>query len=96
MREFVELAFDCVGRRIEWRGSGVEEKGVDARTGEALVEVDPRYFRPTEVESLRGDAGKAQKELGWRHRTSFPELVREMVESDLAAASRGNRAGNVD
>ena len=96
VREFVELAFDCVGRRIEWRGSGVEEKGVDARTGEALVEVDPRYFRPTEVESLLGDASKAQKELGWGHRTSFAELVREMVESDLAAASRGNRAGNVD
>ncbi len=96
VREFVEVAFDTVGRRIEWRGSGVDETGVDARTGEALVEVDPRYFRPTEVDALLGDASKAHKELGWRHRTSFRELVREMVENDLAAANRGTRTGNVD
>jgi GDPmannose 4,6-dehydratase len=82
VREFVELAFDHVGRRIEWRGKGAGETGVDARSGQILVEVDPRYFRPTEVDLLLGDAGKARQKLGWRHKTSFPDLVREMVESD--------------
>jgi GDPmannose 4,6-dehydratase len=82
VREFVELAFDRVGRRIAWRGEGVSETGIDARSGQILVEVDPRYFRPTEVDTLLGDPGKARQKLGWRHRTSFPDLVGEMVESD--------------
>jgi GDPmannose 4,6-dehydratase len=84
VREFVTLAFAHVGREIAWRGRGVDEEGVDARTGELLVAVDPRYFRPTEVDRLVGDPSKARERLGWRHKTSFPELVSEMVESDLA------------
>ncbi len=82
VREFVELAFAEIGRRIAWRGKGVDEKGVDAKTGDTLVEIDPRYFRPTEVDFLLGDPTKAHTKLGWRHRTSFPELVRDMVKAD--------------
>ena len=67
-----------------WRGHGVDEVGMDARSGKELVRVDPRYLRPTEVDLLQGDPGKAQARLGWRHRTTFPDLVREMVEADLA------------
>lgn len=84
IREFVELAFGHVGRRIAWRGTGVDEKGVDADSGEVLIEVDPRYFRPTEVDLLLGDASKARARLGWTHTTSFSDLVREMMDSDLA------------
>ncbi|WP_246472548.1 GDP-mannose 4,6-dehydratase [Azospirillum tabaci] len=84
IREFVELAFSHVGRRIVWRGTGVDEKGVDADSGEVLIEVDPRYFRPTEVDLLLGDPSKARARLDWTHTTSFPDLVREMMESDLA------------
>jgi GDPmannose 4,6-dehydratase len=82
VREFVELAFAEIGRHIEWRGKGVEEKGIDTKTGDILVEIDPRYFRPTEVDFLLGDPTKAHTKLGWRHRTSFPELVRDMVKAD--------------
>jgi GDPmannose 4,6-dehydratase len=88
VREFVEQAFGHVGRRIEWRGSGVLEQGVEAATGRVLVEVDPRYFRPTEVEALLGDPSKARQKLGWRHKVSFDELVREMVEADVALIGR--------
>ena len=83
VREFVELAFAHVGRKIVWKGSGIDEKGIDAKSGEILVEIDPRYFRPTEVDFLQGDASKARQKLGWKHKITFPELVREMVESDL-------------
>jgi GDPmannose 4,6-dehydratase len=88
VREFVELAFQAVGRRVEWRGKGLHEQGVDAKSGDILVTIDPRYFRPTEVEALQGDASKARAKLGWAHRTSFAELVREMVEADRAAFGR--------
>ncbi len=88
VREFVEHAFRHVGRDIGWTGTGAGEKGIDAKTGDTLVEIDPRYFRPTEVESLVGDAGKARKALGWSHKTGFAELVREMVEADLEAVKR--------
>ncbi len=84
VREFVEAAFGHVGRRIAWDGAGVGEKGYDAATGDALVEIDPRYFRPTEVDLLLGDPTKARARLGWRHRVGFPELVAEMVEADLS------------
>jgi GDPmannose 4,6-dehydratase len=84
VREFIERAFGVIDRKIEWRGLGVDEKGFDAATGKVLVEVDPRYFRPTEVDLLLGDASKARKQLGWKHRVSFEELVTEMVKSDLA------------
>ena len=83
VREFTEKAFACVGTKIEWRGSGVDEKGVDAKSGRVLVEVDARYFRPTEVDLLLGDPTKAHTKLGWRHTTPFDDLVKEMVESDL-------------
>ncbi len=88
VREFVELAFAEIGRRIEWRGSGVEEQGVDTAGGEVLVEIDPRYFRAAEVDMLQGDAGKAARVLGWRAATSFKELVREMVAADLEVLER--------
>jgi GDPmannose 4,6-dehydratase len=84
VREFVERAFDHVGRRIAWSGAGVKETGVDAKSGQVLVEIDPRYFRPTEVDLLLGDPSKARQRLGWRHKTSFADLVNEMVDSDLA------------
>ncbi len=84
VREFVELAFHHVGRPIEWRGSGVAEKGYDTRTGKVVVEIDERYFRPTEVDLLLGDPRKAHQRLGWRHKISFQDLVVEMVESDMA------------
>jgi GDPmannose 4,6-dehydratase len=85
VREFVEQAFACIGRRLQWQGAGVEEKGVDARDGRILVEIDPRYFRPTEVDVLLGDPTKARTKLGWHHKVPFEALVREMVEADLAA-----------
>jgi GDPmannose 4,6-dehydratase len=97
VREFVERAFACVGRAIEWRGEGAEEVGLDARTGADLVRIDPRYFRPTEVDELVGDPAKARARLGWAHKTSFAELVAEMVASDLEVIDqerwRNDRSG---
>ena len=94
VRDFVEHAFASVGRTIEWRGKGAEETGVDAASGDVLVQVDPRYFRPTEVEILLGDPTKAYEKLGWRHSTGFADLVREMVESDLGTVAHDRRAGD--
>ena len=88
IREFIERAFGEVGRAIEWSGQGLDEIGRDAKTGQALVAVDPRYFRPTEVEQLIGDPAKARQKLGWRHEVGFEELVREMVASDLETVKR--------
>jgi GDPmannose 4,6-dehydratase len=85
VREFVEKAFACVGRAIVWKGVGADEKGLDKNSGKVLIEVDPRYFRPTEVEALIGDPRKAHNKLGWRHRVTFDELVQDMVKSDLEA-----------
>lgn len=97
VREFVELAFAVVDRRIAWQGTGVDEKGYDADTGELLVEIDPRYFRRTEVDVLLGDPTKAYTRLGWKATTTLEEMVREMVESDLKAVvrhrDRRNREG---
>ena len=87
VREFVERAFAETGRQIVWRGAGAEEEGVDAKSGAVLVAIDPRYYRPTEVDELLGDATKAREKLGWRHQTSFVELVKEMVAADLHAVS---------
>ncbi|MBL8838945.1 MAG: GDP-mannose 4,6-dehydratase [Alphaproteobacteria bacterium] len=92
VREFVELAFAEIGRKIKWRGKGVKEKGLDAKSGETLVEVDPRYFRPTEVDFLLGDPSKARRVLKWKHTTTFPELVRDMVRSDLVQVQREHEA----
>lgn len=87
VRTFVGWAFQEVGIEIEWRGEGRGETGHDAVTGQCLVEVDPRYFRPAEVDHLLGDASKARRKLGWSHQTSVREIVREMVAADLAEAS---------
>jgi GDPmannose 4,6-dehydratase len=83
VREFAVRAFAQIGRTIEWQGEGLEERGLDAKTGATLVAVSPRYFRPAEVDVLLGDASKAERVLGWRHKTTFDELVSEMVASDL-------------
>jgi GDPmannose 4,6-dehydratase len=87
VREFVRRCAELLDMKLTWQGSGVNEKAVD-ENGRIIVAVDPRYFRPTEVEALLGDASKAKRELGWEPRTSFDELVREMVECDLKAAER--------
>ena len=87
VREFVELAFAEVKRRIVWKGEGAEEVGIDAESGKVIVEIDPRYFRPTEVDLLLGNPGKAERVLGWKHTTTFPQLVAEMVASDLKAVA---------
>jgi GDPmannose 4,6-dehydratase len=88
VREFVVRAAAELGMNIEWRGSGADEQGVDSGTGRTIVEVDARYHRPTEVDSLLGDASKARSKLGWRPQIGFAELVKEMVASDLALAGR--------
>jgi GDPmannose 4,6-dehydratase len=88
IREFIERAFGEVGRTVEWSGQGLDEIGRDARTGQELVAVDPRYFRPTEVEQLIGDPTKAREKLGWRHEVGFEALVKEMVASDLETVKR--------
>lgn len=94
VREFTEFAFSAVGRNIEWRGSGINEIGVDKDTDETLVEIDQRYYRPTEVDILCGDPSKARERLNWQHRTGFEELVSEMVQSDMELiASEGKRNG---
>ncbi len=87
VRDFVNAAAAEIGISVDWRGAGVDEKGYDAQ-GNCIVQVDPRYFRPTEVETLLGDATKAREKLGWTPRTTFAELVAEMVREDLKAAER--------
>ena len=88
VRDFVLKSGTALGMRIEWRGRGAEETGVDLKSGRTVVRVDPRYYRPTEVDSLLGDAAKARRELGWSPEYSFDALVREMVDADLALARR--------
>ena len=88
VREFVEAAFAHVDTKIEWKGAGVDEKGHCAKSGKVLVEIDPRYFRPTEVDLLIGNPAKAKRELGWTATTSFADLVRDMVREDLAAFAK--------
>jgi GDPmannose 4,6-dehydratase len=88
VRDFVEAAFREVGIAIRWEGKGVDEKGYDARSGALLVEVDPRYFRPTEVETLLGDSSKAKEKLGWVPEITLDEMVAEMVRGDLRISER--------
>jgi GDPmannose 4,6-dehydratase len=88
VREFVSRAAAELGMSIGWQGTGLAEQGVDTRTGAVLVKIDPRYFRPTEVDSLLGDASKARAKLGWTPQTSFDSLVKEMVAADLQIARR--------
>jgi len=90
VREFVEKAFALVDINIEWRGAGVEEEGVNAATGDVIVKVDPVYFRPTEVDLLLSDPAKARNVLGWEHKITFDQLVKDMVESDLALVRQEN------
>lgn len=87
VRLFVEIAAAELGMKVRWQGNGVEEQGIDD-AGRAIVQVDPRYFRPTEVETLLGDASKAHRKLGWRPRISFEQMVQEMVREDLRSAER--------
>ena len=89
VREFVELAFDHVGITIRWQGQGIDEKGIDAASGEVNVEIDSRYFRPTEVDYLLGDPTKARQKLGWRSTTNFKQLVQEMTEADVRQIADG-------
>ena len=91
VRQFVDWAFMEIGVQIDWKGSGVEEKGYDRKTGRCLVEVDPRYFRPTEVDVLIGDPTKARVTLGWAHQTPVRSLCAEMVREDLKAMARERR-----
>lgn len=94
VREFATLAFDAVGIPLRWEGEGLQEKGICTQTGKVLVEVDPKYFRPAEVEQLLGDPSKAKKVLGWNPRqTSFEELVRLMVQSDMEGVKRHYEKG---
>jgi GDPmannose 4,6-dehydratase len=92
VRELCELAFAKAGMEIAWRGQGEHEQGIDASSGRVVIEIDPRYFRPSEVDNLCGDPAKAKRELGWEPRTTFEELIALMVESDLALAERELRA----
>ena len=87
VRDFVNAAAGELGMKVRWEGKGVDEKGYDA-AGKCIVAVDPRYFRPTEVETLLGDASKAREKLGWTPKISFKELVTEMVREDLKSAER--------
>lgn len=89
VREFAETAFKEVGIDIEWKGNGVDEKGINAANGDTIIEIDPYYFRPTEVDCLQGDATKAREKLGWKPRMGFRELVKTMVVADLKAAEKG-------
>jgi len=88
VREFCEKAFSIIGKKLVWKGKGVDEKGVDDKTGKTLIEISPDYFRPSEVDYLLGDPTKAKKALGWKPKIKFDELVRIMVESDIESVSR--------
>lgn len=94
IKEFVDLSFAEVGIGIKWTGEGVDEKGINSVTGDVLVEVDPKYFRPTEVDLLLGDPSKAERELGWTRKYSFNELVEEMMTSDMRLFKRIQASGN--
>jgi GDPmannose 4,6-dehydratase len=88
VRHFTEMAFAEAGVHVEWKGKGVDEKGYDKGTGKVIVEIDPKYFRPTEVDQLLGDATKANKKLGWKPKHTVEDLVKEMVASDLKLFER--------
>lgn len=96
VREVAELAFAEVGRTLEWRGAGVDEVGVDAATGTTLIKVDPRYFRPAEVDYLLGDPSKAERKLGWQATTRFEDMIAEMVRSDLVVVQQERTRTNRD
>ncbi|MBF0494667.1 MAG: GDP-mannose 4,6-dehydratase, partial [Candidatus Omnitrophica bacterium] len=93
VREFCEETFKCIGADLVWEGKDVEEKGIDRKTGKVLVEVDPKYFRPAEVDLLIGDSAKAKKELGWEPKVKFKELVSIMVEADIKLLEKKGESG---
>lgn len=88
VRDFINLAWDYFGRKIKWEGKGIDEKGYDTDTGDLIVAVDPRYFRPAEVETLLGDPSKAEKKLGWKPKITIDEMVKEMMDHDVKIAKR--------
>ena len=88
VRDFVNFAWGHLGKTIRWEGEGMDEKGYDTETGNLIVEVDPRYFRPTEVETLLGDPSKAKEKLGWEPKITLEEMVHEMMENDIHIAKR--------
>ena len=92
VREFADKVFARLDMPLEWQGHGVHEKGIDANTGKIVVEIDPKYFRPAEVDLLLGDPAKAKASLGWEPRTSFDGLVEMMVDADVRDAERERRA----
>jgi GDPmannose 4,6-dehydratase len=95
VRELVEVAFAEVDRTIVWKGEGVDEVGRDARSGEVLVAIDPKYYRPTEVEQLLGDPTKAREKLGWSPKIGFRELIKEMVQAELESVPMDARTGRL-
>ena len=90
VRDFVEIVAKRMGMTIAWQGSGVDEQGIDVKTGKTIIKIDPRYFRPFELGALKGDASRARAELGWQPKITFDELVDEMVEEDLRLAKLEN------
>ena len=90
VREFIEKSFECVGRKIEWKGKGVDEVGIDATTGKTVMRIDPKYFRPAEVEQLLGNPAKAKRQLGWIPEVKFEQLVKLMTEGDLRLLDNPN------
>ena len=88
VRKFVELSFAEVGIKIEWKGKGINEKGIDVESGKTIIEIDKKYFRPAEVDMLIGDPSKAKKQLGWSAQITVEELIKEMVISDLVLFHR--------
>jgi GDPmannose 4,6-dehydratase len=88
VREFIELAASSLGMRMRWQGQGVGEQGINAKSGRVVMKIDPRYFRPTEVDSLLGDPSKANLKLGWHASKSFADLVQETISADLELARR--------
>lgn len=91
VREFIEKTYEAIGHPIIWKGTGINEHGVDAKTGEVLVVIDPKHFRPAEVEYLVGDATKAQKALGWKPKTTLSELIKLMLDSDIEAEKKASK-----
>jgi GDPmannose 4,6-dehydratase len=88
VRDFVNSTFEYIGKTIRWQGEGVDEKGYDDKTGQCIIEVDPQYFRPTEVDTLFGDPTKAKENLGWEAKVTLKKMVAGMIEADLQAAKR--------
>lgn len=95
VREFVEAAFRCVGIEVQWKGTGVDEIGIDKATGKTIVTINPKFFRPAEVEVLLGNPEKGEKALGWKREIPFDELVRRMVENDLAMVEKEIKVANI-